>query len=135
MCKVFQVVLSFLATFSPVSLLIHQLVWLHGSRVIGCHLNQLSVNDLYEIRGKNCNSWLSRLTWKTLHFLQNCVVGKCAHLIRASAVFPGTCLSSIHGSSNKLCQEELDRYFPDRKLRLFVGSWNMNGQTPPGEIK
>jgi hypothetical protein len=33
-----------------------------------------------------------------------------------------------------LGSDELDRYFPDRKLRLFVGSWNMNGQTPPAYL-
>jgi len=33
-----------------------------------------------------------------------------------------------------LGQEELEKYFPDQKLRVFVGSWNMNGQTPPGKI-
>ena len=27
--------------------------------------------------------------------------------------------------------EELERYFPSRTLRVFVGTWNMNGQNPP----
>ena len=35
------------------------------------------------------------------------------------------------GHTSMLGTEELERYFPERKLRLFVGSWNMNGQTPP----
>ena len=35
------------------------------------------------------------------------------------------------GHTSMLGSEELERYFPGRKLRLFVGSWNMNGQTPP----
>ena len=33
--------------------------------------------------------------------------------------------------TSMLGSEELERHLPGRKLRLFVGSWNMNGQTPP----
>ena len=43
-------------------------------------------------------------------------------------------MNSSNGSTSMLGSEELDRYFPDRKLRLFVGSWNMNGQTPPAYL-
>ena len=25
----------------------------------------------------------------------------------------------------------MEKYFPDRNVRVFVGSWNMNGQVPP----
>ena len=35
------------------------------------------------------------------------------------------------GPTSLLGVEELDKYFPDRNVRIFVGSWNMNGQTPP----
>ena len=35
------------------------------------------------------------------------------------------------GPTSLLGVEELDKYFPDRSVRVFVGSWNMNGQTPP----
>ena len=35
------------------------------------------------------------------------------------------------GPTSLLGVEELDKYFPDRNVRVFVGSWNMNGQTPP----
>ncbi|XP_064616214.1 LOW QUALITY PROTEIN: phosphatidylinositol polyphosphate 5-phosphatase type IV-like [Liolophura sinensis] len=34
-------------------------------------------------------------------------------------------LGSINNNSALLGAEELDRYFPDRKLHIFVGSWNM----------
>ena len=48
--------------------------------------------------------------------------------------FLGSYLSGNSGASSILRSDELDRYFPDRKLRLFVGSWNMNGQTPPAYL-
>jgi len=35
------------------------------------------------------------------------------------------------GHTSMLGTDELERHFPGKKLRLFVGSWNMNGQTPP----
>lgn len=34
-------------------------------------------------------------------------------------------MGSINNNSALLGAEELDRYFPDRKLHIFVGSWNM----------
>ena len=35
------------------------------------------------------------------------------------------------GPTSLLGSEELEKYFPDRNVRIFVGSWNMNGQMPP----
>lgn len=35
------------------------------------------------------------------------------------------------GPTSLLGGEELEKYFPDRNVRVFVGSWNMNGQVPP----
>ena len=38
------------------------------------------------------------------------------------------------GHTSMLGADELEKYFPGKKLRLFVGSWNMNGQTPPAYL-
>ncbi len=35
------------------------------------------------------------------------------------------------GHVSLLGAEELEKYFPDKKVRMFIGTWNMNGQTPP----
>ena len=38
------------------------------------------------------------------------------------------------GATSLLGTAELEKCFPDRTLRLFVGSWNMNGNTPPRHL-
>ena len=34
-------------------------------------------------------------------------------------------VGSVSGNGSLLGAEELERYFPDRKMRIFVGTWNM----------
>ncbi|KRT81191.1 hypothetical protein AMK59_4913, partial [Oryctes borbonicus] len=38
------------------------------------------------------------------------------------------------GANSLLGPGELDRNLPNRQIHIFVGSWNMNGQTPPKEL-
>lgn len=35
------------------------------------------------------------------------------------------------GANSLLGPRELDRVFPNREITIFVGTWNMNGHTPP----
>ncbi|XP_028043992.1 inositol polyphosphate 5-phosphatase E-like isoform X2 [Bombyx mandarina] len=37
-------------------------------------------------------------------------------------------------SHSLLGAAELEHVFPDREVKIFVGSWNMNGQAPPREL-
>ena len=48
---------------------------------------------------------------------------------RSRSYLLGSC-----GPTSLLGAEELERYFPDRNIRIFVGTWNMNGQTPPRHL-
>jgi phosphatidylinositol-bisphosphatase len=34
-------------------------------------------------------------------------------------------VGSITGNGSFLGSDELERYFPDRKMRIFIGTWNM----------
>jgi hypothetical protein len=38
------------------------------------------------------------------------------------------------GANSLLGPRELDRVFPKREVTIFVGTWNMNGHTPPKEL-
>ncbi|XP_045497660.1 inositol polyphosphate 5-phosphatase E [Colias croceus] len=37
-------------------------------------------------------------------------------------------------SNSLLGTAELEHVFPDREVKIFVGTWNMNGQSPPREL-
>ncbi|XP_075707322.1 phosphatidylinositol polyphosphate 5-phosphatase type IV-like [Rhinoderma darwinii] len=39
------------------------------------------------------------------------------------------------GSSAVIGARELDRYFPDRRLRLYVATWNMEGKDYPQNLE
>lgn len=36
-------------------------------------------------------------------------------------------VGNVSGKGSLLGEEELNRYFPDRKVNVFVATWNMNG--------
>ena len=38
------------------------------------------------------------------------------------------------GATSMLGTQELDRCLRDRTVRVFVGTWNMNGNTPPRQL-
>jgi len=38
------------------------------------------------------------------------------------------------GPTSLLGTQELEKQFPDRTIRIFVGTWNMNGQVPPRHL-
>ncbi|XP_064458370.1 phosphatidylinositol polyphosphate 5-phosphatase type IV-like [Ornithodoros turicata] len=39
-------------------------------------------------------------------------------------------VGNVSGKGSLLGEEELNRYFPSRKVEIFVATWNMNGQAP-----
>ena len=48
---------------------------------------------------------------------------------RSRSYLLGSC-----GPTSLLGADELERYFPNRNIRVFVGTWNMNGQNPPRHL-
>lgn len=47
------------------------------------------------------------------------------------------CRNFLHGriaANSLLGPVELEKVLPNRELKIFVGTWNMNGQTPPKEL-
>ncbi|XP_066433998.1 phosphatidylinositol polyphosphate 5-phosphatase type IV-like [Eleutherodactylus coqui] len=40
-----------------------------------------------------------------------------------------------HGSSAVLSAEELDKHFPDRRLKLYIATWNMEGKKFPNNVE
>uniref|UniRef100_A0A147BG75 Putative inositol polyphosphate 5-phosphatase n=1 Tax=Ixodes ricinus TaxID=34613 RepID=A0A147BG75_IXORI len=43
-------------------------------------------------------------------------------------------VGNVSGKGSLLGEEELSRYFPDRKVHVFVATWNMNGLAPPPNL-
>ncbi|KAK8781515.1 hypothetical protein V5799_017143 [Amblyomma americanum] len=43
-------------------------------------------------------------------------------------------VGNVSGKGSLLGEEELNRYFPDRKVNIFVATWNMNGLASPASL-
>lgn len=43
-------------------------------------------------------------------------------------------VGNVSGKGSLLGEEELNRYFPNRKVEVFVATWNMNGLAPPPNL-
>ena len=48
---------------------------------------------------------------------------------RSRSYLLGSC-----GRTSLLAEDEFERYLPDRNIRVFVGTWNMNGENPPRHL-
>ena len=47
------------------------------------------------------------------------------------------CRNYLHGrvaANSLLGPVELEKVLPNREIKIFIGTWNMNGQTPPKEL-
>lgn len=53
------------------------------------------------------------------------------HLIPTSKARQRNYLQGRIGANSLLGPTELDKILPHREIKIFVGTWNMNGQTPP----
>lgn len=56
------------------------------------------------------------------------------HLIPADHARQRNFLHGRLGTTSLLGASELDKVLPTREITIFVGTWNMNGQTPPKQM-
>lgn len=56
------------------------------------------------------------------------------HLIPTNKARQRNFLQGRVAANSLLGTTELERIFPDRQVTIFVGTWNMNGQSPPRDL-
>nr|XP_022916471.1 72 kDa inositol polyphosphate 5-phosphatase isoform X2 [Onthophagus taurus] len=65
---------------------------------------------------------------------QGLMAAQVLHLIPTVKARQRNFLHGKIGAHSLLGPSELDRNLPNRTIHIFVGTWNMNGQTPPKEM-
>lgn len=90
-------------------------------------LKERSVSHDTVLRGASAKSTISTnsLARKAL------MAAQVLHLIPTSKARQRNYLQGRIGANSLLGPPELDKVLPHREIKIFVGTWNMNGQTPP----
>lgn len=60
------------------------------------------------------------------------IAAQVLHLIPTTKARQRNFLQGRIGANSLLGPIELERTFPTKEVTIFVGTWNMNGQSPPG---
>ncbi|KAF2898796.1 hypothetical protein ILUMI_07381 [Ignelater luminosus] len=107
---------------------------LHSTQISGTsqesNLGERSLSHdtvLREGSGKS-NSSTDSLARKAL------IAAQVLHLIPTTKARQRNFLQGRIGANSLLGPIELERTFPTKEVTIFVGTWNMNGQSPPGEL-
>ncbi|KAK6642969.1 hypothetical protein RUM43_004471 [Polyplax serrata] len=65
---------------------------------------------------------------------QSLLAAQVLHLIPTEKARERNFLHGRIGANSMLGPVELDRVLPKREIKIFVGTWNMNGEPPPPEL-
>lgn len=88
----------------------------------------LSHDTVLREENTKSNSSMDSLARKAL------IAAQVLHLIPTSKARQRSFLQGRISANSLLGAVELDHTFPMREVTIFVGTWNMNGQSPPGEL-
>lgn len=89
----------------------------------------LSHDTVLREENTKSNSSMDSLARKAL------IAAQVLHLIPTSKARQRSFLQGRISANSLLGAVELDHTFPMREVTIFVGTWNMNGQSPPGYKK